>query len=305
MLTRTLRRIKSRVLRAPGGRPETKPAAAETRPVIDQAVLDDLKSRDLWFYSHFAWAPGVIVDHLGRLVSLESAKVFDFGCGEGLMAKGVARFAGEVHGVDLTPRFWRLEQRVAEALGENNGLPPVNLRTVDAREPLPYDDGSFDAAFAWSVFEHVDDVPRALREIHRVLRPGGAFFLTINPLYYSAHGGHLWNVLDEPWIHLRLSEEELLDRIAKVPLSADMAGGNTKVFQGQDPETFRKGLLNCVRSLNKITLGRLVHDLQDAGFSIVAQETKETLPHQPPADLLQRHARDDLMIDEVTMLMSR
>lgn len=221
------------------------------------------------------------------------------------MAKGVARFAGEVHGVDLTPRFWRLEQRVAEAFGERNGLPPVNLRTVDAQEPLPYSDGAFDAVFAWSVFEHVDDVPRALREIHRVLRPGGAFFLIINPLYYSAHGGHLWNVLDEPWIHLRLDEQELFDRIRSATLGAGAEEGGTRIFQGQDPEAFRKGLFNCVRSLNKITLGQLDDDLRTAGFSTVVRETKQTLPHQPPADLLERYSRDDLMIDEVTMLLSR
>jgi len=303
VLTRTLRRIKNRVLRAPGQRPE--PRTTQTRPGIDQALLDDLAKRDSWFHSHFAWAPGVVVDYLGRLVSLESSKVLDFGCGEGLMAKGVARFAREVHGVDLTPRFWRLEQRVAEIFGERNGLPPVNLRTVDAREPLPYSDGAFDAVFAWSVFEHVDDVPRALREIHRVLRPGGAFFLIINPLYYSAHGGHLWNVLDEPWIHLRLDEEELLERIRRATLGTDVEEGNTAVFQGQDPEAFRKGLFNCVRSLNKLTLGRLVQDVRDAGFATVALETKQTLPHQPPADLLERFSRDDLMTDEVTMLLSR
>ena len=307
MLTKAMRRIRNRVLRAPGRQPNelSTEMATETRPIIDQAVLDDLATRDSWFHSHFVWAPGIVVEHLGRLARVESSKILDFGCGEGVMAKGVARVAREVHGVDLSPQFWRLEQRVAEAIGEPNGLPAVDLRVVDALKPLPYPDGAFDAAFAWSVFEHVDDVPRALREIHRVLRPGGAFFLTINPLYYSARGDHLWNVLDEPWIHLRLSQEELLERVRSATLSAEMGEGNTRIFQGTDPETFRQGLFICLESLNKITVGQLARDVRDAGFTIVFQETKQTLPHEPPADLLERYSRDDLMTDEVTMLMSR
>jgi ubiquinone/menaquinone biosynthesis C-methylase UbiE len=38
---------------------------------------------------------------------------------------------------------------------------------------LPYDDGKFDAAVATQVLEYVADIPAALRELHRVLRPGG------------------------------------------------------------------------------------------------------------------------------------
>jgi len=298
VLTRTIRRIKDRVLRAPG-----EPPAA--RPEDDQAFLDELEKRDKWFHSHFVWAPGVVVDYLGRVVPVESSKILDFGCGEGVMAKGVARAAREVHGVDLTPQFMRLEQRVAEVFGKRNKLPKVNLRAVDAQKPLPYEDGAFDAVFAWSVFEHVDDVPRALREIHRVLRPGGAFFLIINPLYYSAHGNHLWNVVDEPWVHLRLDKEELFERIRSATLAAEVGEENTKIYQGKDPEAFRKGLFVCVESLNKLTLDQLIQDVRDAGFTTVFQETRQTLPYEPPADLLERFSREDLMTDEVTMLLTR
>ena len=45
----------------------------------------------------------------------------------------------------------------------------------DARE-LPFEDGSFDAVFSYSVLQHLakEDVPRVVAEIRRVLRPGGA-----------------------------------------------------------------------------------------------------------------------------------
>ena len=110
--------------------------------------------------------------------------------------------------------FHGIEERFDKVLGEGNGFPPVTLQVIRATEPLPYENGRFDGVFAWSVFEHVADVAFALGEIHRVLRPGGGFFLQISPLFISGpHGGHLRNILDEPWIHLKLTQEELFKRL--------------------------------------------------------------------------------------------
>ena len=196
----------SRVLHRPDALPAAMPPTLLTN-------LEELAARDRWFYDHFVWAPNIVADFLSRVIPLGPAVVLDFGCGEGLMAKGLARLAREVHGVDVMPMFGQLEERFERMFGAGNPFPPVTLRLVQAGELLPYEDGAFDAVFAWSVFEHVANVPYVLSEIHRVIRPGGAFFLQISPLYFSAQGGHLWNILDEPWIHLRLGREELLERI--------------------------------------------------------------------------------------------
>jgi len=298
MLTKTIRRLAHRVLHSSANRP----VSART---VDADLLNGLETRDRWFYEHFVWAPGVIADYLNRVISLKSAVVLDFGCGEGLMAKGIARVAREVHGVDIVPTFWRLEERFDEVFGPGNQFPKVNLRVVDVDQSLPYRDAAFDAVFAWSVFEHVDDVPFALREIHRVLRPGGAFYLMINPLYLSAHGGHLWNVLDEPWIHLRLSQEEIFERIRIASLEPVNEGGRTDIYQGSTPEAYRESVIVCQRSLNKITLGQLTDYLQNGGFTIIHRETRQTLPFEAPKDLLELYPREDLMTDDVTMLLSR
>jgi ubiquinone/menaquinone biosynthesis C-methylase UbiE len=61
-------------------------------------------------------------------------------------------------------------------------LPPtVDFRTADALN-LPFDDGSFDAVFAFRVLHHLEkhewhysNIPNGLREIYRVLRPDGLF----------------------------------------------------------------------------------------------------------------------------------
>ncbi|MDG3002355.1 class I SAM-dependent methyltransferase [Paludisphaera mucosa] len=271
----------------------------------DRAFLESLADRDRWFYTHYVWAVDVIAEQLGRVVPLEGASVFDFGCGEGLMARGLAPICREVKGVDVVPKFVGLDARIEGVFGPGHSVPPVDLRLVDPFEPLPYADGAFDAAFAWSVFEHVGDPGRSIREIHRVLRPGGAFFLIINPMYHSAMGGHLWNVLDEPWIHLRLSREELFDRVRKAILKAEVEEGRTDVWQGKTVEEYRDTLLRCLDSLNMLTIRQLKDHLRYAGFTLVAEEIRQSLPHEPPADLLEAYPREDLMSDEVRLLLRR
>lgn len=300
MLADVVQRLSRRML----GRPSRDSAP---RRSVDPALLEALAARDRWFYQHFVWAPGVIVDHLQRVAPLESARVFDFGCGEGLMAKGVALVAREVHGVDIVPKFKGLEARFDAAFGPENRLPAVDLRLVEPGERLAYEDGYFDAAFAWSVFEHVSDTPQALREIHRVLRPGGAFYLIINPLYYSAHGGHLWHILEEPWIHLKLTQEALLERmrVAEMKPASEVATGRTDIYQGRTVEAYRTCVMQCLDSLNMLTVGQLTRHARDAGFTIVHQETRQTLPFEPTPELLERYSREDLMTDEVTLLMQR
>ena len=69
------------------------------------------------------------------------------------------------------PMLRRLERRVAEAGAGRHGPAPTVLRAP--AEDLPFDDDSFDVAVSTLVLCGVDDQPRALRELRRVLRPGG------------------------------------------------------------------------------------------------------------------------------------
>ncbi len=271
-------------------------------PSID---LEELAVRDRWFYDHFVKVPKILNEFLARVIELEPSVVLDFGCGQGLMAKGVARFARQVHGVDLKPKFKRVEKRFQEMFGVPDLFPPVKLRQVRAGRPLPYGKGSFDGVYAWSVFEHVADVPYALSEIHRVIRPGGAFFLQIDPLYYSAQGGHLWSILDEPWIHLRLSRKELLKRIRQVNLEGIPPENRHDALHGESAKKYRARVLFCQDTLNRITFRQLVEHVQADGFKIVEQLTMRDGPKDVPADLLELYPEEDLTTGQVILLMTR
>jgi arsenite methyltransferase len=73
---------------------------------------------------------------------------------------------GAVHGVDPSPAMNSL------AAARTAGMPWVHLDEGDANA-LPYPDGAFDAAVSTQVYEYVADVEGALKELRRVLRPGG------------------------------------------------------------------------------------------------------------------------------------
>lgn len=66
----------------------------------------------------------------------------------------------------------------------------VLLIRADA-EALPFEDQSFDAIFSVAAFEHILDLPKALREMHRVLRPSGIVYTNFGPIWSSCKGHHV------------------------------------------------------------------------------------------------------------------
>jgi ubiquinone/menaquinone biosynthesis C-methylase UbiE len=109
------------------------------------------------------------------------ADVLEVGCGTGfftlnLMLAGVI---GTAHVTDISPGMVRVAERNAAELGLR-----VEGRVADA-ERLPYDDASFDLVVGHAVLHHVPDVELALREVLRVLRPGGRFVFAGEPTTYG------------------------------------------------------------------------------------------------------------------------
>lgn len=101
----------------------------------------------------------------------EGEVVLDVGSGAGtdaLIASHLVGPDGEVTGLDMTRAMRRLLRRNAERMGVDN------VRSVDGNaESVPLPDGSVDAVTSNGVLNLVPDKPKAARELHRVLRPGG------------------------------------------------------------------------------------------------------------------------------------
>jgi demethylmenaquinone methyltransferase/2-methoxy-6-polyprenyl-1,4-benzoquinol methylase/phosphoethanolamine N-methyltransferase len=104
------------------------------------------------------------------------AKVLDVGCGTGnltVTAKGYTGASGAAYGIDASPEMIEVARKKAERRGGGTSF------EVGLIEKLPYPDASFDVVISRLVIHHLpDDLKhQGFREIYRVLKPGGLFFL--------------------------------------------------------------------------------------------------------------------------------
>jgi SAM-dependent methyltransferase len=108
------------------------------------------------------------------------APVIEVGCGDGSFTLDLARHSSRVTGIDLS----------AGQIAENiRRFPGIRFQQHDVAEPFPFAEGEFEVAWCSEVLEHLFDPAFALREMHRILRPGGRLLVTV-----PYHGG-LKNVL--------------------------------------------------------------------------------------------------------------
>jgi len=96
--------------------------------------------------------------------------LLDVGCGPGTITVGLARLVapGRVCGIDIEESQVDRARRRAQSLSVTN----VSFARHSAYE-IPFPDGSFDAVFAHALLQHLRDPLAALREFHRLLKPGG------------------------------------------------------------------------------------------------------------------------------------
>ncbi len=107
-----------------------------------------------------------------EVAATPNAVVLDLGCGAGHASFAVAPCAASVTAYDLTAEMLEVVQREAEVRGFKN------IRTVEGRaETLPFPDAHFDWAISRYSAHHWHDVPAALREMRRVVKPDGGVIL--------------------------------------------------------------------------------------------------------------------------------
>lgn len=108
---------------------------------------------------------GFLLPHLRSGMML-----LDCGCGPGSITLGLAEAVapGEVTGIDIN------EKQIEEAcnLAEQQQISNVRFQVANIYE-LPFEDETFDAVFAHTLLEHVKDPLKAIKEMYRVLKPGG------------------------------------------------------------------------------------------------------------------------------------
>lgn len=113
-----------------------------------------------------------------RYVSFEGARILDLGCGVGAFVRRLGEFSSEVYGMDADAEHLQQGAKTCRNLIEGGG------------EYLPFSDGAFDIVLLHEVIEHVTNDSATLKEVCRILRPGGrAIIFCPNRLYpFETHG---------------------------------------------------------------------------------------------------------------------
>lgn len=110
----------------------------------------------------------------------KARRVLDVGCGEGQVARCIARGGAEVVGLDPTP------SQIHEA--HIRGGPPLFVQA--AAQQLPFRNSAFEAVVLCLAIEHIDPFEPAIYEIARVLAPHGQFLLLlVHPLLQAPGSG--------------------------------------------------------------------------------------------------------------------
>lgn len=105
-----------------------------------------------------------------------NANILEMGCGNAVLWERYVRELPQGCVLTLSDFSKGMLDVVASKFSDR---PNVLIRQIDIQS-IPFADDSFDVVIANHMLYHVPDIPLAIREVHRVLRPGGTFYCTTN-----------------------------------------------------------------------------------------------------------------------------
>ena len=142
-----------------------------------------LDEENHWWFSSRTRALNAVMRPL--LPQTSDFRLLDIGCGAGNMIHHLSEY-GQVKGLEIDAR----PVSVARERG-------YDVDQFDATQPMPFDDGVFDAVTALDVIEHNDDDLAILHDSYRILKPGGHIIITVPAFMF------LWSHNDEINAHFR------------------------------------------------------------------------------------------------------
>lgn len=146
-------------------------------------ILFQVEQSHWWYVGRRKIISSFVADICSQLN--DRARILDVGCGTGANLLLLSQY-GDAEGVDISED--------ALSFCRERGLNKVRL---GAAEQLPYEDGSFDLLTAFDVVEHLDDDLAGLKEMRRVIRPGGRLLLFVPTFMF------LWGLQDDVSNHRR------------------------------------------------------------------------------------------------------
>lgn len=134
-------------------------------------------------------------DHLRKLYSglfqnflgdIQVAALLDIGCGTGIYFDVLSAHAARIDAIDSSADMIEIAQKYCV----DTGLTKIHPQ-VGSSGTLNFKDNSFDVVVALDLLHHVQDFSQTIKEVKRVLKPNGCFFVfepnILNPLMFLAH----------------------------------------------------------------------------------------------------------------------
>lgn len=174
-----------------------------------------------------------MVDHFARLLGESGAsRVLDAGCGTGRMGRYLTDRGCTVVGVDLSPGMLAVARR---------DHPDLDVREASLLE-LPFEADAFDGILLWYSLIHLadDELPVALAEVARVVRPGGLVLVAFQV------GNGVWDVgrslrergHDVTLVRHQRGTKEMLDALAGAGLVKEARLVRQPVARERHPQAF-------------------------------------------------------------------
>lgn len=275
--------------------------------ILGLAPWDAEKITDEWFRAHFEYAADVVHQWVGGVLDVRTATFLNFGCGDGITDLSlVLRYgATAIHGVDIRREYAKLPSIAREQLGMSRIPSALTFETIQPGASLAGRRPLVDGIMSWSTFEHVqrDQLATILADLHACLKPGGYFFIQIEPLFYSPYGSHLRRYDEVPWHHLLASEDELWKIIQDHDGPIDAAEVDFG-FADFGVDGYKRFVFREYQALNRLTADELVAFATQAGFRLERQE-RRNVEMDVPESLLARFPQEWLLNNEILLLLRK
>ena len=275
------------------------------RTVNDEAIRThgDVRFRSEYHYAVFEyWRSAKVLRYLDRNGVTRLGRVLDDGCGGGGMSVSFAEESDSVVGIDLSDRF----AAAGTVLARERGVANICFARTDG-QALPFRDEAFDTVFSHAVIEHVADPLAYLREIRRVLKPGGLVFLQTAP-YLAPSGAHLPRLRIPVPYYLFLGRG-LSFRLARwlaahLPASLDAPPDGSSFLTSA-----RKGETKSDDLLYRVTVRNLRQNIAAAGFRVAHEGlsfsglAKRVLPGRAVGNLPAVPLVRDILVTDMNYLL--
>jgi len=250
---------------------------APTEGITDEDVRTGWDDVATWWVSRYT-AKGdinrewVIDPALFEILGdVKGRRILDAGCGTGYLARLLARAGASVDGVDVSEK--QLDSARADQAPAKRAIRYHHGDLADLRS---FRDATFDIAVSNIVLQDVRRLPEAVREIHRVLRPGGRFVFSITHPSFEAPVPGRWAI--EP-----ADSERIEDREGMI---VDRYFDRVAVYWGPPGEFLAVGFHRPLRDYFEA--------LHRAGFLVSRYE--EPLPTEEALKRFPRYFRDMLRL---------